>query len=431
MGTVTNIDDTPGFWASGYSPSTTGIKPSAGYGTVLQVSTTKESPMTGAQTWLFQIAHAHAVDRPQWRKQTNNGGWTPWKQLAFLEDIPNMSGYLRNTGDQTLTNGRFYLNGSAPEHVLMFQGNGVSTGYIGFGAYPKKDFHVFNYGTNKYINIAADGKLYYDGKEIATVDKIPTSLPASDVSSWAKAVTKPTYTMDEIGDAIAQWVNVGTLTRKVIVANAKTGNGYISRVALGLTNPMSQFSPAILSVGTNDEGTSWLDWTFWQSGDITNPSGRRFAYVDEVVTLSTSQTITGSKTFTQYCDFRGGAGNSGSDMRFKEEVCPVEEVLPDLLDLKVIRYVWNKEGEEKRDTFGISATELEEKGGVFEKMVHERGDEQQTKWVEYDRVGVLALKGMQEMHHRWETEKRELNRELADLKQELAELRGMLLQAKK
>lgn len=226
-------------------------------------------------------------------------------------------------GSWTLEKGRFYIDGSAPEHVIMFQSFGVNTGYIGFGAYPTKDLQIMNYATNRYINIAADGKLYYNQKELASTDQI-----------------------------------------------------------------------------------------------------------NHLVTLNTSQTITGAKIFTQYCDFRAGAGNSGSDMRFKEKVRPVDEVLPGLLDLKVICYEWNKEGEQKRDTFGISATELEEKGGVFEKIVHERDDEQRTKWVEYDRVGVLALKGMQEMCHRWEAEKQELNREMADLKAELAELRGFLHELK-
>lgn len=157
-------------------------------------------------------------------------------------------------------------------------------------------------------------------------------------------------------------------------------------------------------------------------------NGKEIATTDRIsnlVTLNTSQTITGTKIFTQYCDFKGGAGNSGSDMRFKGKVRPLGEVLPDLLDLNVIRYEWNKEGEEKRDTFGISATELADKGDVFGQIVHERDDEQRTKWVEYDRIGVLALKGMQEMYRQWETEKQELNRELSVLKRELAELRGV------
>ena len=487
LSTVADIDDTPGFWSSGYSPNTKGSKPSSQYGSVLQVSNSNTSPMTGSQNWLFQLAHAHGIDRPMWRRQYNSGGWTAWKQLVLMDDL---SGTLKNSGDQILTNGRFYLNGSAPEHVVMFQGAGTNWGYIGFGAYPTRDLHIYNYATGKCLDIAADGKLRYDTRELAFKEDIPVS-------------------MNDVADAFQVIVDSDQIIRKVIVCNLKKEQGYLSRAAIGLTNPGFKFSPVIISAGLNDQGTAWADWKFDpENGRIVNPDGKLFALTDDLsgtlknsgdqlisgnltlntgnasylnfhrngqlkgivgctatgdmrvvlqnsvsgavlqadddgkcyynskeiattdqisnlVTLNTSQTITGTKIFTQYCDFKGGAGNSGSDMRFKGKVRPLGEVLPDLLDLNVIRYEWNKEGEEKRDTFGISATELADKGDVFGQIVHERDDEQRTKWVEYDRIGVLALKGMQEMYRQWETEKQELNRELSVLKRELAELRGV------
>lgn len=481
-----NVDDTIGFVSGGYTPQSGGTRPGPGtYGSILQVSNNIKGPVGG--DWVFQIAHAHGEDRPYWRTQYNNNGWTTWKRLAFMDDL---SGTLKNSGDQTLTNGRFYLNGSAPEHVFMIQGAGTNWGYIGFGAYPTRNLHIYNYATGKYLDIAADGKLRYDAKELAFKEDIPVN-------------------MNDIADAFQVIVDSDKITRKVIVCNLKKEQGYLSRAAIGLTNPGFKFSPVIISAGLNDQGTAWADWKFDPAnGRIVNPDGKQFALMDDLsgtlknngnqlingnltlntsnasylnfhrngqlkgivgctatgntrvvlqnsvsgavlqadddgkcyynskeiattnqisnlVTLNTSQTITGTKIFTQYCDFKGGAGNSGSDMRFKGKVRPVGEVLPDLLDLNVIRYEWNKEGEEKRDTFGISATELADKGDVFGQIVHEREDEQRTKWVEYDRIGVLALKGMQEMFRQWETEKQELNRELSVLKRELAELRGM------
>lgn len=39
------------------------------------------------------------------------------------------------------------------------------------------------------------------------ITDFPTSLPASDVSAWAKASTKPTYTADEVGAATMTEVN--------------------------------------------------------------------------------------------------------------------------------------------------------------------------------------------------------------------------------
>ena len=36
-------------------------------------------------------------------------------------------------------------------------------------------------------------------------------------------------------------------------------------------------------------------------------------------------------------------------------------------------------------------------GGVYATMVHSRADKYDTKWVEYDRFGVLAIKALQEV----------------------------------
>ena len=277
--TVEDIDDTPGFWSSGFGPNTKGTKPtSAGYGTVCQVSNTINSPMTGGQTWVFQFAHLHGVDRPYWRRQYNNGGWSDWKQVALMEDISpvgamrfdqildandivihldqitrrvvdchskaeqgyrsraaigllNNAGFsypiisaglddkgtqwadwkfrhtdgriiapnnkyfafdddvLKNSGEQTLSNGRFNMLVSAPEHVIMFKDANGNMGYIGFGAYPTEDLQIMNYATGKYINIAADGKLYYDNKELAFKSDIgggdnwyPTAMSWTDGS---------------------------------------------------------------------------------------------------------------------------------------------------------------------------------------------------------------------------------------------------------
>ena len=110
-----------------------------------------------------------------------------------------------------------------------------------------------------------------------------------------------------------------------------------------------------------------------------------------------------SQDWTGYQDFQSGAGNTGSDMRFKEKKNEeIDNILPDLMNLKVFEYIWRKEGEREKDTFGVSANQLLEFGGVFEKIVHEREDKEKTKWVEYDRIGVLTLKGLQETNKKLE-----------------------------
>lgn len=103
-------------------------------------------------------------------------------------------------------------------------------------------------------------------------------------------------------------------------------------------------------------------------------------------------------SWTAYQDFKSGAGNSGSDMRFKREVTCMPDVLDNLMSLNVIKYIWEHPDENGiRCTFGVKADQLLSLGGVYATMVHSRADKYDTKWVEYDRFGVLAIKALQEV----------------------------------
>lgn len=105
-----------------------------------------------------------------------------------------------------------------------------------------------------------------------------------------------------------------------------------------------------------------------------------------------------SNSWTAYQDFKSGAGNSGSDMRFKREVTCMPDVLDNLMSLNVIKYIWEHPDEDGiRCTFGVKADQLLSLGGVYATMVHSRADKYDTKWVEYDRFGVLAIKALQEV----------------------------------
>lgn len=105
-----------------------------------------------------------------------------------------------------------------------------------------------------------------------------------------------------------------------------------------------------------------------------------------------------SNRWTAYQDFKSGAGNSGSDMRFKREVTCMPNVLDNLMSLNVIKYIWEHPDENGiRCTFGVKADQLLSLGGVYATMVHSRADKYDTKWVEYDRFGVLAIKALQEV----------------------------------
>lgn len=119
---------------------------------------------------------------------------------------------------------------------------------------------------------------------------------------------------------------------------------------------------------------------------------------NSAVALNQIALVDKSNVWSVYQDFKAGAGNSGSDMRFKKEVEPVTSISESIAKLDIIQYIWEHPDEERiRNTFGVKADQLLELGGIFATMVHSRGDKYKTKWVEYDRFGVLAIKAIQEL----------------------------------
>lgn len=127
---------------------------------------------------------------------------------------------------------------------------------------------------------------------------------------------------------------------------------------------------------------------FLDDGTLSNSS----------VALNQIALVDKSNVWSVYQDFKAGAGNSGSDMRFKKEVEPVTSISESIAKLDIIQYIWEHPDEERiRNTFGVKADQLLELGGIFATMVHSRGDKYNTKWVEYDRFGVLAIKAIQEL----------------------------------
>ena len=165
------------------------------------------------------------------------------------------------------------------------------------------------------------------------------------------------------------------------------------------------FSAGKFSAGTYNPSAAKTINIPTNTSHLTNDSG----FLTSHQSLASCGRYAVAGTWTAYQDFTAGAGNSGSDMRFKEEVKPSINVLSDVLKLEVIDYIWNKEGESKKDTFGLNAYQLEELGGNFAKMVHERPDKEKTKWVEYDRCGVIALKAIQELYKIVEKQQEEIN----------------------
>ena len=70
------------------------------------------------------------------------------------------------------------------------------------------------------VKITASGAELKNGTNVV-LPAYPTSLPASDVSAWAKAATKPTYTADEVGAATsAQGGKADTAVQSVKITSS-------------------------------------------------------------------------------------------------------------------------------------------------------------------------------------------------------------------
>lgn len=139
----------------------------------------------------------------------------------------------------------------------------------------------------------------------------------ADSVAWANVTgkptwigtTKPTYRLDEIASSTNQTVDASTtpVSRKKIVYVGKSGNGWISAVALGIRNVNGSFGPAVLSLGTKDTPSDtaaiddgWVDYQFQTSGRVVSKAGTFAVMSDIPVSLKNPNAIkfTGAVTGT-------------------------------------------------------------------------------------------------------------------------------------
>ena len=88
-----------------------------------------------------------------------------------------------------------------------------------------------NTGTVTQVNVGSTS--YNPSNGIVSLPAYPTTLPASDVSAWAKASTKPTYTASEVGAATESYVNTAVAG---IVNSAPTTLDTLNELATALGN---------------------------------------------------------------------------------------------------------------------------------------------------------------------------------------------------
>lgn len=296
-----------------------------------------------------------AVERLYYRnkRDTSDANWSPWKTVAFTDDKPATAG----TADSaTTSNGVKDYNDAkgnyaAASHTHNYAGSGTAGGSAnsavkldssaGSATQPVyfKDGKpvATTYTLNKTVpadakftdtntwrgiqnNLTSDStdqslsaaqgkalKTLVDGKAPAShkhtksqITDFPTSMPASDVSAWAKAATKPSYTKAEVGLS-----NVDNTADKN--KNVKFATSAGSATNAQCLNNDSQY----MRFHWNGQSgqPSWL----WGGSDasnmyVYNPSNFSVNYANSAgTTLDAPYTITYEGTYTGTGEYTGSA----------------------------------------------------------------------------------------------------------------------------
>ena len=342
-----------------------------------------------SDTWIAQIAQDYRNGNLFVRGK-NNGTWQAWKKIATVDLIPTTIAWGNVTGKPST------FAPSTHTHNTLLSEYGGSGGVIA----------PSSVGTNKlwckmmYVNAESSGGGYCD-------------WILMNAYSWADVPYATAIGVEKINGVPRAFIMSGpNSTDKATWKRAQ--------LARTIDIPASLKCPYSLTIQQNGTTLGTYDGSAAKTVNITATS----------VSLTKSSVMAalntaGTNTFTQYCDFTAGAGNSGSDMRFKKDIKPIGNILDDLMNVEIFTYIWNKKDERNFDTLGVSADQLKE-NKLFEKLVHERPDEAKTQFVDYDRIGVLALKGLQELNNKVTEEVKNLRNVNKKLKERVEKLEKIL-----
>ena len=207
--------------------------------------------------------------------------------------------------------------------------------------------------------ISASGSLSYNNSTGVISYTAPTSLPASDVYSWAKQPSKPTYTRTEVGLGNSDTPQFAGLSILVpgsygalnFYGNSGSGYSYIANLGGG-TNQV---------LGFYNSTTGELGW-FDNSGNMS---------------------VTGNLTAK-------GNVTAQSDARLKTNVKTIENALDTTLKLRGVTFDRNNEA-----GLGVIAQEVQ---AVIPQVVVEGSDENKTLSVAYGNIVGLLIEAIKELN---------------------------------
>ena len=203
----------------------------------------------------------------------------------------HVNGRIEGSGG-LIVSGRAYNGGDDEGIVVKYDTSGYAALVLGSYNGRRSVFYI-NGGANgttapywRYNSGSATFDILHPmkGGTIALTSDIPTSLPASDVYAWAKASTKPSYTLDEVGDGstrkLSNYVLLAgdTMTGKLTVKAPIFGYNYNANgnnvAAFIFDKPGSNYTgigahktDSVIWFGACDVNGAWVD-TFKQTWDF-------------------------------------------------------------------------------------------------------------------------------------------------------------------
>lgn len=247
-------------------------------------------------------------------------------------------------GSSTVSNAGIEVNAKGTS--IGFGAHEDGNGYFwvgGNGTQEKGHFATIN-KTSRGMNFI--NRPMYNGSNLATVSDIPTSLPANGgtstylkVNDLRESDIAPVYGEKNI---VGWFNNLGTPSTNwwsgIHVKGWQSDYG-----AWQLAGPSDSITPASDALWfRSGKDNAWNGW-------------KRVAFINEVVTLNTTQTISGAKTFTSYAIFSAGSGIS-SDIRLKENLVILYNSEEVLQGIHGYRYKLKESG---KDYAGLIAQEVQ------------------------------------------------------------------------
>lgn len=292
LGNVPNVstnDQTPTYtFASENAALSSGEKLSVAFGKIAKA-------VSSLISHLSNVSNPHSVTKSQ----------------VGLGSVPNVA-----TNDQTPT----YT--VASENAILTSGEKLS---VAFGKIAKAIASLFSHLADTTAHVTSTERSTWNGKANGShthtksqITDFPTSMPASDVASWAKATTKPSYTKDEVGLGNVPNVatNNQTPTYTAASANAALTSGETLAVAFGkIAKAISSLITHLADTTVHITSTERTNWNDANSKKHTHSNKTTLDSITAAYTTAEQTKLSGIAAGAQVNSITGVKGNSETTYR--------------------------------------------------------------------------------------------------------------------